>query len=607
MKIKTRVGLLTSIVILLLTGFASNCNAQRPNTQRPNIILINFDDADSEMFELSFSDQLYPNIMGVASSGVTFNNLHVTTPLCGPSRACLYRGQYAHNTGIRVNDPFIRASHNFDGGMGLYRSEGYFQNDLSTWMKDAGYRTMLVGKFLHHDFQNIIPSGWDDFHSYLGGQYWATWRFTNEDNPNGAFDRLPLDAYRTTEETKDVVRVLERHAARGDNTPFFLNVNPYGPHRNVNDADTSDRLGMVDTSMLHWWPEMQAPFSPAFNEADTSDKRGYYRGLLPLRPDGLEFAKTQYRDRALALRSCDDMVGEIRETLSRLKMDSNTYILITSDNGFSLGHHRSFGKATSTDRNSRVPLLVIGPGVPAGRFANHLMAHIDLAPTIVDLAGGEAPAFVDGRSFAHLLTPTGIDVNPEFRDALLIENWQSFFVAGQPVESASTALRMPGSVYTEWANGEKDFFDLEHDPHQLHNIYENLHDSTKDFFAFRLRRLKNPTHKSEARFSVPFEFQEQLEEGQSLRGLAEDSQGVEQVRLSIYDMERDQFWNGIEWQTDFVQVNANLENPGGQLTFWNFDFMPVGENAAAGDILAWVWSFDKNFKHAQPSWALFRN
>ena len=597
MKIKTRVGLLTSIVVLLLTGFASNCNAQKPN-----IILINFDDADSAMFELDFSDQLYPNIMGVASSGITFNNLHVTTPLCGPSRACLYRGQYAHNSGIRVNDPTVRSSHNFDGGMGLYRSQGYFQNDLSSWMKEAGYRTMMIGKFLHHDFQSIIPSGWDDFHSYLGGSYWNTPRFTNEGNPNGIFDEVPEGIYRTTEETKDVVRLLERHAARGGNQPFFLNVNPYGPH-----SPPRDFPGMVATDMLHWWPEMQAPYTPAFNEADTSDKRGYYRDLLPLWPARLEFAKTLYRDRALALRSCDDMVGEIRETLARLDMDSNTYVLITSDNGFSLGHHRSFGKGTTTDINSRVPLLVIGPGVPAGRFANHLMAHIDLAPTIVDLAGGESPAFVDGRSFAHLLAPNGIDDHPEFRDALLIENWQAFSVAGQPVESAATALRMPGSVYTEWANGEKDFFDLEHDPHQILNIYEYLHPATKDFFEFRLRRLKNPNQKSEARFSVPFEFQEQLEEGQALRGLAEDSEGVEHVRLSIYDMERDQFWNGIEWQTDFVQVNASLENPGGQITFWNFDFMPVGENAASGDILAWVWSFDKNFEHAEPSWALFRN
>ena len=72
--------------------------------QKPNIILINLDDADSELFELHYSDVLFPNIMNVARQGLAFRNCHVTTPICGPSRACLYRGQYAHNTGIRVND-----------------------------------------------------------------------------------------------------------------------------------------------------------------------------------------------------------------------------------------------------------------------------------------------------------------------------------------------------------------------------------------------------------------------------------------------------------------------------------------------------------------------
>ena len=75
--------------VLLLGSSVANCSAQSPN-----IILINFDDADSEMFEQPDSGQRFPNIMDVANSGISFSNLHVTTPICGPSRASLYRGQY---------------------------------------------------------------------------------------------------------------------------------------------------------------------------------------------------------------------------------------------------------------------------------------------------------------------------------------------------------------------------------------------------------------------------------------------------------------------------------------------------------------------------------
>ena len=597
MNIKTGLLLLISLAAILLTTFAGICSAQSPN-----IILINFDDADSELFELSYSDQLYPNIMGVASSGISFTNLHVSTPYCGPSRACLYRAQYAHNTGIHINDPSSRRSNGFDGGMEYYRLQGYFLDDLSIWMKNAGYRTMMIGKFLHHDFLPIIPPGWDDFHSYLGSRYWNTWRFTNENNPKGNFEQLLPDVYRTNEETRDVVRTLERHAAQDGNQPFFLNINPLGPH-----DEAPGTGGMVDTPLLHWWPNSRAPFSRAFNEANISDKRGFYKNLPSLSPGLIDFSRALHRDRALATRSLDDMVGEIRSTLQRLNMADNTYIMITSDNGFSNGHHRLFGKGTPTDRSTRVPLFVMGPGVPAGRTANQLMAHIDLGPTIVGLARGTTPKFVDGRSFTHLLTPTGIDDHPSFRNAVLLENWAQFNASSQLADSASTSVRTVDSVYTEWANGEKDFYDLQTDPQQLENSYDELHPIIQDFLASWLRTLKNPDHKSNARFTIPFRYREQLPVGQGMRGFAEDPKGVQQVRLAIYDLLGKRYWNGSSWQSDFIQVNAELENPQGQITFWNYESMPVGADVAAGEMAAWVWSYDKNFVHANPRLIVFEN
>ena len=581
--------------LLAFPGLSENCCAQKPN-----IILINLDDADTEMFELRNKTGPYRHINDIANSGITFTNLHVTTPFCGPSRACLYRAQYAHNTGIKVNDPSTSKSHGFDGGMTFYDQQGYFQDDLGTWMQDAGYRTMLVGKYLHAGFLPIVPPGWDDFHSYLGARYWDTPLFHNEDSPDGRGDQLPPNLYRTTAEGIDAIRLIERHAKRNNGQPFFLNLNPYGPHN-----PDPDSPGMVDTRMMNWWPGVRMPASPALNEEDISDKRGYFRGLPRLEPEIIELLHARHRERALALKSCDDMIGAIRRTLARLNLEDNTYIMITSDNGFMSGHHRATGKGTPYDRSTRVPLYVMGPGVPNGRKANHLMAHIDIGPTIVDLAGGQVPSFVDGRSFSNLLTPTGIDDNDTFRDAVLIENWAQFNRSGMIIEAASNALRTTDFIYTEWADGDRDFFDLRFDPEQLNNSYAVLNPTTKDYFANWLRTLKNIDQKSKARFSVPFGDFERIPVGQGLRGLAEDPIGVEHVRLAVYDVEQELYWNGEDWQENFFLLQAEIENPGGQITFWNYDQMPDGDEAAPGLKVAWVWSYDQNFRHDSNTSAMF--
>ena len=447
-----------ALLVVCFSYFAGGCatEAQVLQSAKPNIIVINLDDADSELFELSFSDVIFPNIMSVAREGISFNNLHVTTPLCGPSRACFYRAQYAHNTGVRCNNPDHRFSHNLTGGFNFYREKGFFENDLSTWMKDAGYRTMLVGKYLHDGFVDpIVPPGWDDFYVSLGAVYYGTFQFTNDTNASGSFRQQDDTVYRTTAEADDCVRLIQEHADRGSGQPFFLHVNPYGPHSAASFGDE-----MIDRNMSQWWQRARLPFSPAINERDTSDKRGLF-AQLPLFSDNvINFINSHYRERLLATRSVDDMLGRIQRQLTQSGLEDSTYIFFTSDNGFLLGHHRAFAKGLPMDRSSRVPLFVKGPGVPAGRQGNQLLGHIDIAPTIVELAGGQVPDFVDGRSFANLLDLDGLTSSPNFRSTLLIENWISTNQFGTIEYTASTSLRTSDTIYTEWSIGGREFFDL---------------------------------------------------------------------------------------------------------------------------------------------------
>ncbi len=131
----------------------------------PNIIVINLDDADRDSVEIDFlrggSYRFLPNIDRLANEGLRFVNLHSTSPLCAPSRACFFTGQYAHKNGFKNNDPTTDFARGVTGGFQHFRDYGGFgsrelpslQNEIGMWMKEAGYRTMLVGKYLHNGFE----------------------------------------------------------------------------------------------------------------------------------------------------------------------------------------------------------------------------------------------------------------------------------------------------------------------------------------------------------------------------------------------------------------------------------------------------------------------
>ena len=121
-----------------------------------------------------------------------------------------------------------------------------------------------------------------------------------------------------------------------------------------------------------------------------------------------------------------------------------------------------------------------------------------------------------------------------------------------------------------------------------------------------LRLLKNPRHGSVARFSNPRRNGQVIAKGNSLRGLAEDPIGVKRVRLSIQDARTKRYWNGNAWQNGFKQVDAQLENPDGQITFWNYRSLPKDNNSPGGDVIVWAWAFDKEFHRAQPNFVTFK-
>ena len=577
------------------SGTEACCKTDLSECQaRPNIIVINLDDADYDLLSDGRSRTRFPNIHDLANGGIRFTNTHCTIPLCGPSRACLLRGQYAHNTGIKVNRSTPIRSNGFEGGMKRYQELGHFENDISVWMKGAGYRTMMVGKFLHSDFFKFIPPGWDDFYSYLGGRYYEFFRLHNE-SEEGRFEQFPPGVYRTNVETENALDLIERQVDRDPEQPFFLLLQPLGPHREQRDSG-----GMIDEKYKNEFAGATVPASPSFNEFDFSDKRGWTRELPLLDRGRIDLVNFHYRNRLIATKSLDDMVGEIRAKLVELGIEDQTYVILTSDNGYSLGDNRWVGKGGPFSRASKIPLIASGPNVAVGKRADHLIAHIDITATLLDLAGVEIPELVDGKSFAPLLQDPK-SVQPEqWQHGILVENWETNTSFGKSLLTVGTTLKTFDGSYTEHANGEHEYYRTDVDPSEVINVYDELSPFDQLALSFLLKSIKNPAQPAVAKFSTPFEDNLVFRGGIRLHGLAEDAIGVESVKLVIQDRGNGLYWDGDTWTPDFTQVQGSLATKDSGMTEWHYLFQPAGDQQPAGNLGIWVWAFDGDGQFGPP-------
>ena len=454
-------------------------------TERPNIILIVTDDLDIG------SMSHMPNLRSLLiDRGTTFENAFVTDSLCCPSRASILRGQYPHNHLIEGNEwP--------QGGAKKFHALGRQRSTIATWLQSAGYQTVLIGKYLNDYQGTYVPAGWDEWYAVSGN-------YTSSDlNDNGRIVSYDPGRYYLDGVLADKAVGYIRDPSGNvpsflvPDRPFFMWLGTKAPHQPADPAPRyEDAL-----------PNVSLPRPPSFDEEDVSDKPDWISDNPPLGPEQIADAEDLYRKRLQSMLAVDDMIGQLVNALEESGELDNTYIFFTSDNGFHLGTHRlSIGKWTAYEEDIRVPLIVRGPGVPEGQKLEHLVLNNDLAPTFADLAGAEVPDFVDGRSLGPLLTddppppedwrqaflvesiaesaeiPSSVVANAPLRlltgDVQPSEDWRrasplqksSIKDAGRP---ALEAVRTEDRMYVEYATGESELYDLEKDPYELHNEYED--------------------------------------------------------------------------------------------------------------------------------------
>src|SRR5215470_12317081 len=334
---------------------------------------------------------------------------------------------------------------------------------MATLLHDAGYRTVLLGKYLNGN-QNTapafyIPPGWDEWYSPYAGNPYSEYNYTlNENGTLKTYGATAAD-YLTDVIHAKAVDFIKRVPS---SQPLFVYFATYAPHSPYTPAPRHATL----------FPNIKAPRPPSFNEADTTDKPDYIKTRPLLTQTQIDNIDEAYRNRLRALQAVDEAIGDLIATLSATGRLSNTYIVFTADNGYHMGEHRLLpGKYTPYETDLHVPLIIRGPGVAAGVSRSEYTADLDLAETFAELAGVPPLSFSDGRS----LRPLFSSVSPgSWRRSLLLEEFgtgefdppderpsprepldKQDLATVVPIPSYS-GFQAPGYKYIEYKSGEKE-------------------------------------------------------------------------------------------------------------------------------------------------------
>jgi N-acetylglucosamine-6-sulfatase len=432
-----------------LDAAVASQQAGTPSGQRPNIVFVLTDDLTQNLI----SDM--PHVQALAQAGSAMSQYYVVDSLCCPSRSAIFTGQYPHDNGVYTNK-------GSDGGYQAFNQHGDPQKSFAVALQKSGYRTALMGKYLNGYFPVFgEPPGWDEWDA--GGNAYTNFNYAlNENGRKQYFGRDPRD-YLTDVLSAKAGSFISSAASSGK--PFMLEVATFAPHapytpapRYANTASlaTYPETGAYDKLPKH--PPSWLKGQPALNAARTH-----------------RIAKA-YRRRVESVGAVDDMIGHLEDQLRASGAARNTYFLFSSDNGYHMGEYQLMpGKQTAFDTDIHVPLIVSGPGVPAGKTISQLASNIDLNPTFERLAGLSPPGDVDGHSLADLWHGQ----HPaNWRQAILVEHHGPDNSTGDPDRQdrlsgnppSYEAVRTATALYVRYASGEQEYYDTARDPLELDNI-----------------------------------------------------------------------------------------------------------------------------------------
>lgn len=492
MKLISLRTFLSALCILLV------CHKQSIADQKPNIVFIFSDDHAPHAIG-AYNGWLKsvnptPRIDELAKQGMLFEKSFCTNSICGPSRAVIMTGKHSHKNG------FMNNGNTFN----------WNQQTFPKILRKVGYTTALYGK--SHLKGN--PKGFDDWKVLPGqGDYYNPDLIT----PKG---RVRIDGHCTDVVTDLAVEWLK--TGRDKTKPFMLMVQHKAPHRNwmpaLRHLPLYDDIKIPEpTTLFDKWEDNAPPARHQELEIDrhmdinydlfldlTADYEGTpsqkrqdrsaWRNMKKMTKDQLSSWRAFYgpRDKAFheanlsgkelvrwkfqryaknylrCVRGVDDSVGKIQDTLKNLKLDDNTVVIYSSDQGFYIGDHGWYDKRWMYEESLMMPLIVKWPGVtkPDSRSVQ-MVQNLDYAQTFLEMAGAEIPSNMQGRSLVPILKNGKAD---DWRKSIYYHYYEYPSVHMIPRHYGIRTERYKLIHFYQFGN-EWEMYDLKEDPDELTNIY----------------------------------------------------------------------------------------------------------------------------------------
>ncbi len=429
------------------TDTGSLGTAAAPNAghkRRPNIILMYTDDQAQHCLGVMGNKHIHtPNMDRLAQHGVLFNNAFVTTAICCCNRACLLTGQHMVRHGIR------------DFATPL--SSEAFDQTYPALLRKSGYRTAFLGKYAigspsKTSRELSLPA--DKFDFWYGFDQSIDFRQEIDGKPR----------YLTEVMTEKAIEFLQTNKS---DQPFCMTVafkEPHGP------------FNYFDPAVPNPYENAELPWSPTCTEKDFESQPYFLRRSL--NADGSKkwinhdaAAQREVRTVYRAITRADQAVGEILDELERLKIDDNTIVIFTSDHGSLLGDHGLSGKWLMYENSIRVPMIVYDPRIDkkfAGTRRDEMVLSIDLAPTMLALAGLKPPESMQGRDLGPILMRDPID----WREHYYYEHSYQTNPPRSPIPK-SEGIRTQRWKYIRYPDVVpvyEQLFDLDSDPLEKNNL-----------------------------------------------------------------------------------------------------------------------------------------
>lgn len=452
----TKIGIIGSLAMGVIFSLNSCSVVKAEQKQRPNIIFILTDDQRWDALGAMGNPVIRtPNMDKLASAGILFQNAYVTTSICCVSRASILTGQY-------------ESLHKIDD----------FETDLPAetlektyppLLKNAGYNIGFIGKYgVGHHPPDSIFDFWVD--TEAGGK--------------GQPDYITIDKHgREVHDTDTIGSAIQTFLNQfGNNGPFCLSVSLKAPHEQdgyppkyviqprYKDHYKDIVIPLPVTADPKYWDKF-----PDFFRTDTNFARARWKGLFGTPELYQENVKNYYR----LITGVDDVVGDMVKKLEKSGIAENTIIIVMGDNGMLLGEHGIEGKWYGYEESIRVPLLIYYPQLPdkITRYrATQIALNIDIAPTILSMAGVPVPSGMQGVNLIDLIE----NKIPERADFF----YQHYFLGSPRIPREEGVVTKDFKYMNYVEHHYEELFDVKHDPHET----VNLADDPK--YSMKLKELR---------------------------------------------------------------------------------------------------------------------